>query len=156
MKRHLFYTFLSIFVVTTIITLLGVIGVLRISQGHLTMLLSAFLVELAGALVALFRRTEFFAEDEHTREIMALKKSYETYMGELEQKYRDLVEQSAQEHSYSPDLSWPGTAIKNADPQVRVCYHCLLIKHVPLPLIWDPDNKRWGCSGCHTQLNKLE
>jgi hypothetical protein len=55
---------------------------------------------------------------------------------------------------YIPDASWPGTMTKRGDSRSRICHHCYVTKHVALPLIWDPDNNRWGCSGCHTQLNK--
>jgi hypothetical protein len=64
MKKHLFYTFLAIFVATAIVTLLGVTGVLRIADGYLTALVGAFLIESAGAVVAMFRTAEFFTDDE--------------------------------------------------------------------------------------------
>jgi hypothetical protein len=57
----LFYTFIAIFVATAVVTLLGVVGVIAIPPPQLNVLLGAFLVELAGAVVALFRRTDFFA-----------------------------------------------------------------------------------------------
>jgi hypothetical protein len=63
MKRHLFYTFLWIFGITSIITLLGVIGVIKISDGYLSALVSAFLIESAGAVVAIFKRADFFSDD---------------------------------------------------------------------------------------------
>jgi hypothetical protein len=57
----LFYTFLIIFVVTSAVTLLGVLGIVPIREAYLNALLGAFLIELAGAVVALFKRTDFFA-----------------------------------------------------------------------------------------------
>src|SRR5215213_7718800 len=60
MKTALFYTFLVIFAVTTIITLLGIINVLQIREGYLTALVTAFLVELSGAVIAIFRSADFF------------------------------------------------------------------------------------------------
>jgi hypothetical protein len=57
----LFYTFLIIFVVTSTVTLLGVLGIVPIREAYLNALLGAFLIELAGAVVALFKRTDFFA-----------------------------------------------------------------------------------------------
>ena len=62
MKRHLFYTFLVIFGITSIVTLLGVIGVIKISDGYLWALVSAFLIESAGAVVTIFKRADFFSE----------------------------------------------------------------------------------------------
>ena len=64
MKKHLFYTFLGIFVVTSVVTLLGVTGVVGIDSRYLAGLVTAFLVESAGATIALFRGAEFFKEDE--------------------------------------------------------------------------------------------
>ena len=58
----LFYTFIAIFVATALVTLLGVGGAIDIPNSQLTILLTAFLVELAGAVIALFARTDFFAD----------------------------------------------------------------------------------------------
>jgi len=57
----LFYSFMTIFIVTALVTLLGVVGTLPIGETQLNMLLGAFLVELAGAVVGLYKRTEFFS-----------------------------------------------------------------------------------------------
>jgi hypothetical protein len=62
--QALYYTFLIIFAVTAVVTLLGVVGVVAIKDTHLTLLLSAFLIELAVAVVSLFKRTEFFSKEE--------------------------------------------------------------------------------------------
>lgn len=56
----LFYTFLAIFAATALVTLLGLVGTLSIPPTQLTVLVGAFFVELAGAVIALFRRTDFF------------------------------------------------------------------------------------------------
>src|SRR6266699_1190592 len=58
----LFYTFLIIFVLTAIVTLLGVLEVVPIEKGHLGLLLGAFLIELAAAVIGLFKRTDFFTQ----------------------------------------------------------------------------------------------
>ena len=63
MKTHLFYTFLAIFAATAIVTLLGVTNVIVIREGYLTALVSAFLIELAGAVIAIFRSAKFFAPE---------------------------------------------------------------------------------------------
>ena len=55
---------------------------------------------------------------------------------------------------YARDPDWPGTMVSIADPRVRICEHCLAIKGADLPLLWDPENKRWGCAGCGRQINK--
>jgi hypothetical protein len=57
----LFYSFIVVFIATAVITLLGVTDVIDIPTTQLNMLLGAFLVETAGAVVALYRRTDFFA-----------------------------------------------------------------------------------------------
>jgi len=71
MKRHLFYTFLWIFGITSIVTLLGVTGVIKIADGYLWALVSAFLVESAGAVVAIFKRAEFFSDEPGSGDLMA-------------------------------------------------------------------------------------
>jgi len=58
----LFYTFLVVFALTAIVTLLGVLGAVPIKPVHLNLLLGAFLVELAVAVIGLFKRTDFFAQ----------------------------------------------------------------------------------------------
>lgn len=57
----LFYSFIVIFVVTAVVTLLGVVGAVQIGETQLNMLLSAFLVELTGAVIGLYKRTDFFS-----------------------------------------------------------------------------------------------
>jgi hypothetical protein len=59
----LFYTFLGVFVLTAIVTLLGVLGIVSIQPTHLSLLLSAFLIELAAAVVGLFKRTDFSVKE---------------------------------------------------------------------------------------------
>jgi hypothetical protein len=58
----LFYTFLVIFALTAIATLLGVLRVVPIDPKQLNWLLGAFLIELAGAVITLFRGAPFFGE----------------------------------------------------------------------------------------------
>jgi len=62
MKPHLFYTFLTIFAATAVVTLLALTGVVTVVDGYLGWLVSAFLVESAGAVIALFRGAKFFEE----------------------------------------------------------------------------------------------
>ena len=65
MKTHLFYTFLVIFAATSVVTLLGVTSVITIREGYLTALVSAFLIELAGAVIAIFKSADFFASEKN-------------------------------------------------------------------------------------------
>ena len=65
MKTHLFYTFLVIFAATAVVTLLGVTGVIAIQDGYLTALVGAFLIELAGAVIAIFKGADFFASEKN-------------------------------------------------------------------------------------------
>ena len=62
MKPHLFYTFLTIFAATAVVTLLALTGKVTVVDGYLGWLVSAFLVESAGAVIALFRGAKFFEE----------------------------------------------------------------------------------------------
>ncbi|MFC1889131.1 hypothetical protein ACFL4G_05175 [Thermodesulfobacteriota bacterium] len=61
MKRHLFYTFLVVFVVTAVVALLGVTRVVSIEGKYLWPLLSALIIESACAVIALFKGTVFFS-----------------------------------------------------------------------------------------------
>lgn len=67
MKTHLFYLFLAIYVITVALTLLGITGVLPIKDGYLMPLVTAFLIELAGAVVTIFRSADFFSSESDTR-----------------------------------------------------------------------------------------
>jgi len=96
MKKHLFYTFLVIFVATAIVTLLGVTGVVRVPSGYLTALITAFLVESAGAVVAIFRGADFFSEDEH---------KYASTIGRVQEEHRQTKERLAQITSLSARLN---------------------------------------------------
>lgn len=75
MKKHLFYTFLTIFAATSVVTILGITGVVSIADGYLSSLVGAFLIELAGAAIAVFRTAKFFddEEKEHDAELTRLK-----------------------------------------------------------------------------------
>ena len=63
-KTVLFYTFLIIFIATSVITLLGVVGVLEIKDFYLKGLFLAFLIELAGTVIAVYRKADFFSDEE--------------------------------------------------------------------------------------------
>lgn len=63
MKKHLFYTFLGIFVATAIVTLLGITKVLIIDDKYLMPLVTALLIELVGAVVAMYKGTNFFDDE---------------------------------------------------------------------------------------------
>lgn len=55
----LFYTFLGIFVATTVVTLGGLINWFTIDEGKLDLLVGAFLIELAGAVIAIYQKMDF-------------------------------------------------------------------------------------------------
>lgn len=59
-KDILFYTFLSIFIVTAIITFLGVLNLVQIKEGYLDTLFGVVLCESVGVVIALFRNANFF------------------------------------------------------------------------------------------------
>ena len=62
-KDILFYTFLGIFIITAGITLLGITGKMTIREGYLNTLVGLFLLESGGAVISLFRNTNFFDEE---------------------------------------------------------------------------------------------
>src|SRR5205085_9045536 len=67
MKKHLFYTVLAVFIVTSLVTLMGVTGCIVIPEKYLDKLIWAFLVQLAAAVFSLFRKADFFSEEEKKR-----------------------------------------------------------------------------------------
>jgi hypothetical protein len=56
----LYYSFITIFIITALTTLLGIVNVIQIDGFYLKSLMGAFLVETAAALVAVFKKTDFF------------------------------------------------------------------------------------------------
>lgn len=106
MKKHLFYTLLAIFSVTAFVTLLGIVGALKISAGYLTALVTALLVESAGAIVALFRKADFFTNDddkytvviarmqEEEKKLLGRLDESESRRGRIEQELERLSEQN--------------------------------------------------------------
>jgi hypothetical protein len=62
MKKHLFYTFLFIFILTAFITLLGVINVVEIKEKYLNILFGTLILELIASVIALFKAADFFNE----------------------------------------------------------------------------------------------
>ena len=63
MRKHLFYTFLIIFVLTAVITLLGILGWVKIDDFYLKGLFAALLIELVGSVVAFYRKMEIPPDD---------------------------------------------------------------------------------------------
>jgi len=59
-------TFIVIFLATAVITLLGITKVIAIGSGYLNALVAAFLVELAGAVVAMYKQAPFFVSKSKT------------------------------------------------------------------------------------------
>ena len=49
---------------TAVVTLLGVTNIIVVREGYLTALVTAFLIELAGAVIAIFKSANFFGDVE--------------------------------------------------------------------------------------------
>ncbi|API87684.1 hypothetical protein [Francisella uliginis] len=64
MKKHLFYTFLLLFVVIVVITLLGIANVLHIKVEYLTPLVTIVLAGVGGAVIGIYKKVDFFEEEE--------------------------------------------------------------------------------------------
>lgn len=62
-RAILFYAVIAIFVATAAVTLLGVVGVVEISETYLKVLFTSLIVELAVAVVGLFKATDWFGAD---------------------------------------------------------------------------------------------
>ena len=63
MQKHLFYTFLIVFALTALVTLLGIMGLVTIGNFYLKGLYSAFLLQVAGSVVGIYRATNFFGDN---------------------------------------------------------------------------------------------
>jgi hypothetical protein len=68
MKEALFFSFLGIFVITAVVTLLGVAQRIRIERRYLNSLFAALLIELCGAVIGLFKVTDFFPKTTEVRD----------------------------------------------------------------------------------------
>ncbi len=64
MKKALFFTFLTIFGLTAIITLLGLLRVIDLREEYQTKLFYLLIVESIIPVITLFKKTAFFDEDE--------------------------------------------------------------------------------------------
>ena len=58
-KDILFLTFIFCFVVTFAVTIMGITDVIKIRDGYLNTLFAGMVMELVGAVIALFRGTSF-------------------------------------------------------------------------------------------------
>jgi hypothetical protein len=63
LRAALFFVILAIFAATATITLLGVIGQIQIVGNYLGALFTALILELVGAVIAMFRAARFFEDD---------------------------------------------------------------------------------------------
>jgi hypothetical protein len=60
LKKHIFYTFLFIFIATSVLTLLGVTRVISIPDKYLNILIGLLIIQLVGLVIGLYRATDFF------------------------------------------------------------------------------------------------
>lgn len=65
-REALFYSVISIFLITAIVTLLGVTEIIPIKSKYLTVLFSALIIELIGAVLGLFKATDWFGKADNT------------------------------------------------------------------------------------------
>ncbi len=62
MKQALFWTFLSVFAATALITLLGITDLLAIDKEYLSKLFYLLILEAIAPVIALFKKTAFFGD----------------------------------------------------------------------------------------------
>ena len=62
MKKALFYLFLAIFGITAIVTVLGITGFVTVKDAYLTPLFWSLLIEVIGAIIAIYRRADFLSD----------------------------------------------------------------------------------------------
>ncbi|EIV8480247.1 hypothetical protein M2G96_12305 [Vibrio vulnificus] len=60
MKKHLFYTFLILFIATAVITLAGITRLIPIDEFYLKGLFGSLILELCGAVIFMYRKADFF------------------------------------------------------------------------------------------------
>ena len=60
MKKHLFYTFLFLFIATAVITLAGITRLIPIDEFYLKGLFGSLILELCGAVIFMYRKADFF------------------------------------------------------------------------------------------------
>lgn len=63
MKKHLFYTFLVLFIVIVLITLLGIINVFHIKAEYLRPLVTIVIVGVGLAVIKIYKKVNFFEEE---------------------------------------------------------------------------------------------
>ena len=59
-RATLFFSVIAIFVATSLVTLLGVIGWITIDSQYLKVLFGALIIELVAAVIGLFKATDWF------------------------------------------------------------------------------------------------
>jgi hypothetical protein len=62
MKQALYWTFLSVFGATALVTLLGITGLLTIDKEYLSKLFYLLILEVIATVITLFKRTTFFGD----------------------------------------------------------------------------------------------
>lgn len=73
-KDILFYTFWVFFVVTFVITLLGITQQISIREGYLNALFTSLVLELCAGVISLFIKTDFFSTKKSESKITESKK----------------------------------------------------------------------------------
>ncbi|WP_432695262.1 hypothetical protein ACQUQP_11975 [Marinobacterium sp. YM272] len=64
-REVLFYTVIIIFILTAAVTILGVTNVITIKSNYLDVLFTALIIELVGAVIGLFKATDWFGKEEN-------------------------------------------------------------------------------------------
>lgn len=73
MLNTLFYTFISVFVATAVVTLLGITNLISIEEVYLRKLFYSLIVGSIGPVIVLFKRTNFFPKTVTKRVVVYLK-----------------------------------------------------------------------------------
>jgi hypothetical protein len=120
MKVHLFYTILVSFAATVVVTLLGIVGLVHVESGYLQILVPAFLLALAGAVIALFRRSDFFTDDqsEQPNAIDNLRKEHLESDAHNQQVIQSLTESNAQKEAEAAKLRETIAQLRQAPPKL--------------------------------------
>ncbi len=140
MKRHLFYTFLTIFGLTAIVTLLGITKQIPIDDFYLKGLFGAFIIELGGAVIALYRNADFFGEssslDIYSSSIESASKSSEASSKSIEQPTPALINALEIEPKVSVHLQGSKPSLRRNEEAVEI----IRVSHIKFDDIWEAVN----------------
>ncbi len=117
-KTVLFWTFICIFSITAVITLLGITGILKsIKERYLNVLFTSLILEVVAAVLILFKSTDFTAENQANYASLIQKAGFdESTVGKNQEAF---ILDKLTESQFYPDITQQKDSIANLLDQVR-------------------------------------